>query len=107
MDRKALIRNLNQAFCDNQKEGSKKFTEAWLSYIDFGGLYFTDEHYILTVKAAYLDGLHKDIREVLMLIQQKAEQELKHIAQVSVRHVDDRMYCTADDFPVFKADESC
>lgn len=107
MDRKALVRNLNQAFRDNQKEGSNKFTEAWLSYVDFGGLYFTEDIYVLIVKAAYLDGLKEDIHDVYALIDQKAKQELVHIWNVSVHHTDDRIRCTADDFPVFKSDESC
>jgi hypothetical protein len=59
MDRKALIKRLNHLFCDLNRAG-KKYTEVWLSDVDFGDLYRADK-YILNVKAEHaIDACRRD-----------------------------------------------
>lgn len=107
MDTKTLINNLKQVFCDSQKQG-RKYSEVWLSDVDFGGLYHTDKYYILNVKAEHtIDSCSDEIKDVLDLLNEKAKGELTHIWRVDVYHSNDDFYCMGDDLLVYTEDKSC
>ena len=52
MDTNTIIKNLKGIFCDSNKR-DKRYSEVWLSDVDFGGLYHTNKYYILNVKAEH------------------------------------------------------
>ncbi|MGB8191486.1 MAG: hypothetical protein WCF67_06180 [Chitinophagaceae bacterium] len=100
MDRKTLIKKLRRIFSDSYKQ-DKKYGEVWLSYIDFGGLYFTDEFYVLNVKTETRINYTEVISSVLHMLDDKAKEELKRIWTVSVHQPNERAYCDTGDFMVY------
>jgi|HubBroStandDraft_6_1064221.scaffolds.fasta_scaffold634153_2 hypothetical protein len=106
MDRRILIKNLNHLFCNLNKEG-KKYSEVWLSDVDFGQLYQT-EKYILNVKAEHnIDSCNDEIREILQILDKKARQELQNIWSVSVYDSNDNIHCVGDDLLVYNEANAC
>jgi hypothetical protein len=106
MDRKALIKKLNLLFCELDK-GKKRYTEVWLSDVDFGKLYQA-EKYILNVKAAHeIDSCNDEIRDILRFLDKNAHDELQYIWSVSVYDVNEKVHCVGDDILVFNKATAC
>jgi hypothetical protein len=107
MDTKILIKNLNKVFCKSNKQ-DKKYTEVWLSDVDFGGLYRTDKYYVLNVKAEHkIDNCNSEIREILAMLENEAKEELSHIWRVDVYHVGEDVYCIGEDLFVYSENAAC
>ena len=106
MDRKALIKRLNSLFCELDK-GKKRYTEVWLSDVDFGKLY-QPEKYILNVKAAHeIDSCNDEIRDILHFLDKNAHDELQYIWSVSVYDVNENVHCIGDDVLIFNKSTAC
>ena len=106
MDRKALIKKLNSLFCDLNKAG-KKYTEVWLSDVDFGDLYRADK-YILNVKAEHaIDACNDEIKEILLILDKNAREELQYIWRVAVYDANDNIHCIGDELLVYDEATSC
>lgn len=107
MDRKALIKKLNSLFCALNKEG-RKYTEVWLSDVDFGELYHSDKYYILNVKAEHvIDSCNAEIREILHILDKNVKEELQYIWRVAVYDASENVHCVGDELTVFNEATSC
>lgn len=106
MDRKALIKKLNSLFCTLHKEG-KKYTEVWLSDVDFGDLYQSDK-YILNVKAEHvIDSCNDEIKEILQILDKSVKEELQYIWRVAVYDASESIHCVGDELTVYNEATSC
>ncbi len=105
MDKKTFIRNLKQAFCDFTREGVK-YTEVWLSDVDFGGLYYSDK-YILHVKAEHdISSCSPEISSILHFLNEHAHEELQAIWSVYVYNSSDEVHCLSENL-VFTDEQAC
>ena len=106
MDRKALIKKLNSLFCTLHKEG-KKYTEVWLSDVDFGDLYQSDK-YILNVKAEHvIDSCNDEIKEILRILDKSVKEELQYIWRVAVYDASESIHCVGEELAVYNEATSC
>lgn len=107
MDKRAIIKNkLNEIFCDLNK-GGRKYLEVWLSDVDFGELYKSND-YVLNVKAAHeIDGCKDEIDFILKLLDEKAKEELQSIWQIRVFDTSDEVHCASDEILVYSEETSC
>ena len=104
MDTKILITNLNHLFCEIGKEG-KLYSQVWLEDADFGGLYRSGK-FILNVKAHHkIDNCNSEIKDIIQLLDKRANEELKHIWRVAVYNADDQVHCV--DNIVYEMDSAC
>jgi hypothetical protein len=107
MDNKILIKNVNSAFCQINKMAGRQYLEAWLSDVDFGGLYHSDQ-YVLDVKAAHrIDGCRDEIRYILTNLDLTCYEELKQIWSVAVYDERDSIHCMSSDLLVFDQEAAC
>jgi hypothetical protein len=106
MDRKALINKLNNLFCVLNKQG-KRYTEVWLSDVDFGQLYQADK-YILNVKAEHvIDSCNDEIKEILQILNKNVQDELQYIWRVAVYDASENVHCIGDELVVFNEATAC
>jgi hypothetical protein len=107
MDKRTTIKNkLNSIFCDLSK-GDKKYSEVWLSDVDFGELYQSDK-YVLNVKAEHsIDSCKDEIDEILDLLNEKANEELQSIWQVRIFDSSDEVHCASDEILIYSEETSC
>jgi len=106
MDRKALIKNLNHLFCNLNKQG-RKYSEVWLTDVDFGGLYQSGK-YVLNVKAHHrIDSCNDEIKEILAILDKEAHSELQYVWSVSVYDANDQIHCISSDSIVFDEGTAC
>jgi hypothetical protein len=106
MDRKVLIKNLNNLFCNLNKQG-RKYSEVWLTDLDFGGLYQSGK-YILNVKAHHkIDSCSDEIREILGILEKEVHSELQYIWSVTVYDANDQIHCISSDSLVFEEGTAC
>jgi hypothetical protein len=107
MDQKTLIANLNTIFCQtNQKD--KKYSEVWLSDVDFGGMY-NNGKFVLNVKAEHqIDNCNEEIFSIIRLLSEQAPKELENIWRVVVYNPDDSWHCYSDeDVLVYTQSDAC
>jgi hypothetical protein len=107
MDRNLLIKKLNNLFCDLSKNG-KKYSEVWLSDMDFGGLYEANK-FVLNVKAGHqINSCSDEIREILYYLDKNAHEELQSIWSVTVYDTNDMIHCSdSNDLLVFNEANAC
>src|SRR5579863_8964352 len=106
MDRKVLIKSLNNVFCDINKAG-KKYSEVWLTDVDFGGLYQSDK-YVLNVKAEHqIDNCKDEIVEILNILDSRAHDELQLIWSVNVYNADDQIQCAEERELIYNEENEC
>lgn len=107
MDTKAFINDLRNVFYNNSAQG-QKYAEVWLSNVDFGGLYYTDDYYVLNVKVDYqFDSYGDEVRKILRLLKDKAKEGLNHIFVVRVYGANEKRFCGRDDFLIYNGAVSC
>jgi hypothetical protein len=106
MDTKALIKKLNEIFCDlNRTE--KKYSEVWLTDADFGGLYYS-ELYVLNIKAEHqIHSCSDEIGYIISLLDEKAKEELKLIWRVDVYNADEEIHCQSDEGLIYNESIAC
>ncbi|HWK06101.1 MAG TPA: hypothetical protein VNS58_20815 [Puia sp.] len=100
MDKKVLIRSLKKLFCDLNQVG-KRYSEVWISDVDFGGLYHSDQ-YILHLRAAHpIRSRFKETAWIIKFLDEHAHEESKFIWRVQVHAADDKMYDAEDGILVY------
>jgi hypothetical protein len=89
MDKKILIEQLHSVFCELNK-GKRKYSEAWLSDVDFGGWYYSD-NYELHVKTNYrIENYYNEVLAIFEMIKSSTHDVLRHIWSVSVHDSSDK-----------------
>lgn len=107
MDRKALVKKLRNLFCSLNQEG-RKYTEVWLSDVDFGGWYHSDKHVILHVKAEQVIGkITTEIKNLVHILHDKIKEETPHIWSVAVYDSSERVHCESGDMMVYDEETVC
>lgn len=108
MDLKTSIKEkLNSIFCDINKK-DKKYSEVWLSDMEFGDLYKPANKFILNVKAEHIiDGCKDEIDFILDLLDEKAKEELQSILLIRVFDTSDEIHCASDEILIYSEEESC
>lgn len=108
MDKKAFIDNLQKLFCEtNLKE--KRYTEVWLSEVDFGGMY-SNGKYVLNVKAEHeIQNCSGEISDILDMVHEKAHEELEYIWRVDVYDSNDQFHCQSlnNDILIYAEELAC
>jgi hypothetical protein len=102
MDKRKIIKEkLYPIFCEINKQ-QRRYGEVWLSFADFGKIYFTDDLYELKVKM--LPGVKrnsKEIEEIIKILDQKAKEEFKPIWVVEIIGADEFKHCKKKDVMVY------
>lgn len=102
MDKRKIIKEkFYPIFCEiNSME--KKYAEVWLSFADFGRVYFSDEVYELKVKMRQgVERNYVEIDEIIDILHEKAKDELESILAVRVINSDERKHCKRKDVMVY------
>lgn len=107
MDPKALINKLHQIFFENYNKGEKRYSQIWLSEVDFGGLYHSNK-FDLNLKAEHkIERYYTEIKDIITMLGQKAKEELKSIMSVRVYGPNDKVECESDDYLVYEKETAC
>jgi hypothetical protein len=100
MDRKALVKNLKNVFSKN--EIRDKYSEVWLSHIDFGGLYHTEKSFVLNVVPKHeIDTTLTEVRHVLNFLRENAKEEEKQIWVVDIHKPGVDLYYVRNDMIIY------
>ena len=101
MDKRTTIKNkLNPIFSDLSK-GERKYSEVWLSDVNFGELYHPNL-YVLNVKVEHqIDNSRDEIYYILEILDKKAKEELQSIWQLRIFGLSDEVYCASDEVLVY------
>lgn len=101
MDTKALVKKLHEVFTENNK-GDKKYSQVWLSQLDYGGLYYS-KNFALKLKADHkIERYSTEISFVSSLIREKAKEESKSILRIAVFGPDENAEPESDDYLVYE-----
>lgn len=101
---KSKLKNL---FCEENKT-SHKYSEVWLSDVDFGGLYQTDK-VVVNVKAEHeILSCNNEIKYIVAhLFGQLPVEERSMIWRVKVYNASEQMHCESDDILVYTEADAC
>lgn len=106
MDTKEIISKLNAIFCATNKS-KRRYSEVWLSEVDFGGLYYSDKH-VLNVKAEHtIDSCNDEIKTIIKMLNDKASEELQQIWRVVVYNADNQIHCASGELMVYHKANAC
>jgi hypothetical protein len=106
MDKTALVKKLNEVFC-NWNKSDAKYSEVWLTEADFGGLYNSGK-FTLNVKAEHeISSCFDEINNILELLRKDAPTEEKYIYSVMVYDPSENVHCAFEDIKVFTENEAC
>ncbi len=102
-----LIKKLRDVFCAENKT-SKKYSEIWLSDVDFGGLYQTDK-VVVNVKAEHIiESCNEEIKYIVtVLFKQLSRIELSLIWRVDVYNSFEEIHCQSEDLLVYNTMDAC
>ncbi len=101
MDTKALVNKLHNVFNESNNTG-KRYSQIWLSEVDFGGLYHSDK-FVLNLKSEHqIERYSTELKNIITMLAQKAKEELKYIMHVVVYEPDDKAECETDDYLVYE-----
>lgn len=107
MDRKAFVKKLNALFCALNKEG-RKYTEVWISDVDFGGWYYSDKDVILYVKAENVMGRRfAEIKNIVPILHEYLKEEFRYIWRVAVYDSSERVRCENGEIMVYDEASAC
>jgi hypothetical protein len=99
---------LKDIFCQENK-GTRKYSEVWLSEVDFGGLYQNNK-YVVNVKAEHdIDSCNNEIKHIVSdLFKTLSKEETEFIWKVDVYNSNEQIHCQSiDDIIVYKLSEAC
>ncbi len=108
MDKKVFIDNLHRIFCETNLK-DKKYSEVWLSEVDFGGMY-SNGKYVLNVKAEHkIDSCSGEISDILDMINEQAKEDLEYIWRVDVYDSNDQFHCQSfnNDILIYTEESAC
>jgi hypothetical protein len=102
-----LAKKLKDIFCAENK-ASKKYSEIWLSNVDFGGLYQTDK-VVVNVKAEHkIESCNEEIKYIVtVLFKQLSKEELSLIWRVDVYNSFEEIHCQSEDLLVYTKIDAC
>ena len=102
-----LAKKLKNVFCIENRT-NKKYSEVWLSDVDFGGLY-QNEKVVVNVKAEHkIISCNEEIKYIFTnLFKQLSKEELGLIWRVDVYNSFEEIHCQSDELLVFTPEESC
>jgi len=102
-----LAKKLKDIFCAENK-ASKKYSEIWLSDVDFGGLYQTDK-VVVNVKADHdVESCNEEIKYIVTVLFKKlSKEELALIWRVDVYNSSEEIHCQSDDILVYATVDAC
>jgi len=105
MDSKTLIENIC-SFFRKIECGDKRYSQAWLSETDFGGVYIK-RRFVLHVKTAFLmDDYQPERRRIMHLLRENVPEEYNLFRGISILDAADRECYTPDDLLVFDRTEA-
>lgn len=98
---------LKDIFCAENKI-DRKYSEVWLSDVDFGGLYRSDK-FVVNVKAEHqISSCNLEIKHIVTnLFKQLSKEELSLVWRVDVYNSDERIHCQSEDIPVYSTFDIC
>ncbi len=104
---KDLAKKLKNLFCAENK-ANRKYSEVWLSDVDFGGLYETDK-VVVNVKAEHeIESCNEEIKYIVtVLFKQLSQEELSFIWRVDVYNSFEEIHCQTNDLLVYTALDAC
>lgn len=108
MDKETLISSLNKFFCETDRD-KKRYSEVWLTDVDFGGLYYNGK-YVLNVKAEHqINSCSEEIKSIISMMDKDAKDELDAIWSVAVYNANDDIHCFSleGDIPVYNKKNAC
>lgn len=102
-----LAKRLKHLFCAENR-ANKKYSEVWLTNVDFGGLYDFDK-YVVNVRAGHeIESCNQEIKYIFTdLFKQLTKDELAQIWRVEVYNSFEQMHCQSEDLPIFSLKEAC
>jgi hypothetical protein len=102
-----LKKKLKDIFCAENKT-NRKYSEIWLSDVDFGGLYQSDK-FVVNVKSEYqIASCNEEIKHIVTnLFKQLSKEELSFIWRVDVYNSDEQFHCQSEDIPVYTTVDAC
>lgn len=102
-----LKKKLKDIFC-NENKISNKYSQVWLSDVDFGGLYQSDK-FVVNVKAEHeMLSCNEEIKYIVtVLFKQLSKQELSVIWRVEVYNSFEELYCQSEDILVYTTEDTC
>jgi hypothetical protein len=104
MDRKTLVKNLRSVFSNSELRD--KYSEVWLSHIDFGGLYHTEKSFELNVAAKHkIHTTLDEVRYVLNFLRENAKEEEKQIWAVNIHKSGVDLYDVRNDMIIYAEEE--
>ena len=107
MDTKSLIKKLNAVICDYSKKSQKKYSEVWLTSVDFGGLYDNGK-FNLCVKAEHqIESCLDETTDIINFLDIHANEELKILWAILVYDLKDRIHCEYETLRVFDESQNC
>ncbi len=100
-------KKLKDIFCAENKV-SRKYSEIWLSDVDFGGLYQSDK-FVVNVKAEHkIASCNEEIKHIVTnLFKQLSKEELYFIWRVDVYNSDEQIHCKSEDILVYTTVDAC
>lgn len=102
-----VAKKLKDIFCTENKS-NKKYSEIWLSDVNFGGLYQPNK-VIVNVKAEHeIESCNEEIKYIVtVLFKQLLAEELSIIWRVVVYNSFEEFHCQSDDLLVFTDIDAC
>jgi hypothetical protein len=102
MDKRKIIKEKLSPIFSEMNRQKRKYSEIWLSFADFGKVYFTDDLYELKVKL--LPGVernYREIEEITEVLFQKVKREFRPIWVVEIIGADEYKRCKKKDVMVY------
>lgn len=102
-----LKKKLKDVFCAENKN-ARRYSEVWLSEVDFGGLYHSDK-FVVNVKAEHqIDSCNEEIKYIFAtLFKQLSQEDLSLIWRVDVYNSDEQIHCQSEDVLVYTSLDNC
>ncbi len=104
---RGLSKKLNELFCSENKK-SIKYSQVWLSDVDFGGLYHC-EKFIVNVKVAHeIDSRSDEINYIAtMLFAAMTKEEMSFLWRANVYNSFEAIHCESDELLVYRLEDAC
>lgn len=102
-----LTKKLRDVFCV-ENQSSKKYSEVWLSEVDFGGLYQANKFELNVKSDEIIKSCSDEISDIVDIIfRELSEGERAQIWRVIVYDANDSVHCESDDILVYSEAEAC
>ena len=102
MDKRKIIKKKLCPIFSEMNRQQRKYSEIWLSFADFGKVYFTDDVYELKVKLLPdVERNYREVEEITEVLFQKVKQEFRPIWVVEIIGADEYQRCKKKDVMVY------